>query len=457
MLKTPPEFKLSISIFSVAFSKRVWCKAELLFIGALCCPGSRTICNILRSLGLGQEKRFHKYHRFLSKDKWSGLRLGQLLLKELVRVFVAEGQPLVFGVDETVERRWGHKIKKRGIYRDAVRSSASHFVKCSGLRWMSLMLLSHVPWLEKGRYWALPVLTALCPSERYYQNRTAPRGHKTLMDWAVQMLAWLARYAKPLGHTVYLVGDGSYATYELMGKAAERGIGLVARMRIDARLFHFPPPSVPGKRGPKPKIGKRVLPMDKRLTDRRVKWKTVTFSEWYGHKDKKMEVTSGKAIWSRGKGQYVPVLWVLIRDPEGKLAPTLLACTDLDTDPTDVVRFFVGRWRVEVTFAEVRRHLGVETQRQWSDLAIERATPLLMGLMSTTCLLAAPLFEQGKIPLLTTAWYQKKHFTFSDILSAVRLHIWSFNLLSTSPGNSEVDNLKAKIRYLYQLLTQAVA
>lgn len=456
MLKAPPEFEPTISIFSSVFSRTVWKKAKLLLIGALCCPGSRTICNILRSLGLGQEKRFHKYHRFLSKDKWSGLRLGELLLKSLVRAFATEGGPLVFGIDETIERRWGHKIKKRGIYRDAVRSSASHFVKCSGLRWMSLMLLSRVPWSEKG-CWALPILTALCPSERYWKNSPKPRGHKTPMDWAAQLLVWLARCTRPLDTPVYLVGDGSYATYELMGKAVEQQIGLIARMRMDARLFNFPPPPVQGKRGPKPKIGNRILSMGKRLTDQRVSWKTVRFSEWYGSKDKEMQITSGKAIWSRNKHQYAPVRWVLIKDPEQKLEPVLLACTHLDTSPIDIVRFFVRRWRVEVTFAEVRRHLGVETQRQWSDLAIERSTPLLMGLLSVTCLLAVPLFKQDKIQLSTTAWYQKKHYTFSDILSAVRQQVWSYSKLSTSPKNSEVDNLKNKIRYLEQLLTQAVA
>ena len=145
---------------------------------------------------------------------------------------------------------------------DAVRSSVAHFVKCSGLRWMSLMLLSRVPWLEKG-YWGLPILTALCPSERYWKNSLQPRSHKTLMNWATQLLVWLARYTKPLNTLVYLVGDGSYATYELMGKAIEQQLGLIARMRIDARLFHFPPLPILGKRGPKPKIGKRILSMSK--------------------------------------------------------------------------------------------------------------------------------------------------------------------------------------------------
>ena len=271
MLRLPSEFQSVISAFSVAFRSRVWDKGQVLLLGAICCPGSRTICNLLRTVGLAQEKRFHKYHRFLSTDKWSGLKLSSILLRLLIDAFISKDEPLVFGIDESIERRWGAKIKKRGIYRDPVRSSASHFVKCSGLRWMSLMLLTQLPWLSSTS-WALPVLTALCPSERYWKNRSEPKAHKKLMDWASQIIGWLARYAKPLGRPVFLAADGTYATYELMGKAQDYDVGLIARMRLDARLFHFPPPPVKGKRGPKPKMGKRMLPMDKRVTDKRVKW-----------------------------------------------------------------------------------------------------------------------------------------------------------------------------------------
>lgn len=126
MLRLSPEFQSVISIFSSTFSKRGWRKCLVLLCGAICCPGSRTVCNLLRSVGLTNDKRFHKYHRFLSRDKWSALRLSQLLLGKLVNAFVKPGEPLVFGIDETIERRWGVKITKRAIYRDAVRSSASH-------------------------------------------------------------------------------------------------------------------------------------------------------------------------------------------------------------------------------------------------------------------------------------------------------------------------------------------
>lgn len=456
MLRLPSEFQSVISAFSVAFSSRVWIKCQVLLVGSICCPGSRTICNLLRAIGLADEKRFHKYHRFLSTDKWSCLQLSLILLRLLVKAFVAKGKPLVFGIDEHVERRWGPKIKKRGIYRDAVRSSASHFVKCSGLRWMCLMLLTELPWLRLSS-WALPVLTALCPSERYWKERPQPRGHKTLMDWASQIMMWLARYAIPLGHPVFLVGDGTYATYELMGLARDHNIGQIARMRLDARLFHFPPPPIKGKRGRKPKLGKRIIAMNKRVTDKRVKWTKVVFDEWYGQTQKEMLLTTGTSIWSRNAHQFVPLRWVLVIDPEGKLDPVLLGCTDLTCSAVDVVRFFVRRWRVEVTFAEVRRHLGVETQRQWSDLAIERSTPLLMGIKSVICLLALPLFESGNMAIANTSWYPKKHFTFSDVLTAVRHKIWASSNFSTSSPKRQVDYLKAKVRHLQYVIARTVA
>lgn len=122
--------------------------------------------------------------------------------------------------------------------------------------------------------------------------------------------------------------------------------------------------------------------MSKRLTDGRIKGPEIQFSEWYGRSNKRMLITNDDAIWSRNSHQKVPLRWVLIKDPEAKLDPVLLACTDRSTSAVDIVRFFVRRWQVEVTFAEVRRHLGVELQRQWSDLAIKRTTPLLMGMFS---------------------------------------------------------------------------
>jgi hypothetical protein len=457
MLQLPPEFYHQISAFADAFTKPTWKKARLLLIGAILCPGSRTICNVLRAVGLKDEKKFDKYHAVLYRARWSALKLASVLLRLLVDTFVRADEALVFGIDETIERRWGRLIAKRGIYRDAVRTSASHFVKCSGLRWMSMMLLTNLPWLAVNRFWALPFLTALCPSARFYQKRDQSRAPKKLTDWARQMLLWLGRYAKPWNRPVYLVGDGSYAVYELMIKAQELDVGLIARMKMNARLFGFPPPQPKSKRGRKPQTGNRLLSMDKRLTDKRIKWEQVTFSQWYGAKDKTMLITTGTAIWDSNKGVRVPLRWVLIKDPDGQLEPVLLGCSNLHATAPEVVNFFVRRWRVEVTFAEVRRHLGVETQRQWSELSIERTTPVLMATKAIVCLLGKKLWDKGKLDIQSAAWYDKNHFTFSDVLCAVRKHIWVKTNFPTSTKHSYVGKLKQRIRYLEQALLLAAA
>lgn len=456
MLTLPPEFQDTISTFSQTFRKDVWKKAQVLLIGAIVCPGSRTICNLLRSVGLQNDRCFSKYHRFLSKDKWSAQYISKVLLRLLVNAFVKPNSPLVFGIDDTIERRWGPKISKRGIYRDAVRSSKSHFVKCSGLRWLSLMLLTNLPWLNAGVYWSLPILTALCPSENYYTKHA--KKHKKLTDWARQMITWLTRHTAALNRSVYLTCDGSFTTYSLFMHAQKMKIGMIGRMKLTARLFKCPPKKrKKGSRGPMPCVGKRLLPMKKRLTDGRIKWKSVIFSEWYGQQQKEMLITTGVAIWHQSKTVWVKVRWVLIKDPEGKLDPVLLACTDCDLTAQKIVSFFVRRWRIEVTFAEVRRHLGVETQRQWSDLAIERSTPSLMALFSIVCLFANKLNKHKAICPKATAWYKKKGVTFSDVLAEVKIEIWKKSKLSRSSLTSDMNSFFASNQYLWFLLTQAVA
>jgi len=447
MIDIPTGFQATISHFSFAFRKDVWPKVKILLIGAIICPGSRTICNVLRSVGLRWEKNFPKYHRVLSQDKWSAFQLSSVLFRLVVNAFVPKGEPIVLGIDDTIERRWGRKINKRGIYRDPVRSTKSHFVKCSGLRWLSLMVLTPLPWLESGRYWALPVLTVLCPSERFYTKQG--KQVKKLTTWANQIISWLGRIGNKLQRSMYLTGDGSFATLELFMNAQQCGIGLIARMKFNARLFQLPPKEYPrNKRGPKPPVGKRLLSMEKRLTDKRIKWKSVIFPEWYGHCKKKMLITSGVAIWRKSNTELVKIKWILLKDPEGNLEPVLLACSDFEVDTENMVCFFVRRWRVEVTFAEVRRHLGVETQRQWSDLAIDRTTPCLLALFSIVCLLANTLNNQKTIEPNHTAWYKKKGVTFSDVLTAVRLELFQKAKLLINHKNHLIDSYSDNIRTL---------
>jgi hypothetical protein len=176
--------------FAPLFSRRVWQNAQVLLMGAILAPGRRTLSSALRAMGLDQHKGFHRYHRVLSHASWSSLKASRVLLGLLVEMFVPDGDPLIVGIDETLERRWGKKITAKGVYRDPVRSTHQNFVKSSGLRWVCVMLLVEIPWAS--RVWALPFLSALAPSERYAAKRG--KRHKKMTEWAWQLLLVLRRW-----------------------------------------------------------------------------------------------------------------------------------------------------------------------------------------------------------------------------------------------------------------------
>src|SRR4051812_46002403 len=428
--------------FMTGLTRPTWRHALVLVAGAILAPGRRTVAAVLRVVGLGQAPTFTNYHRVLNRNRWSGRAAAGRLLHLLLAAFAPEG-PVVIGVDETIERRWGARIKARGIYRDPVRSSRGHFVKTSGLRWITVMLLAPVPWA--GRVWALPFLTALAPSERF--AREHGRRHKRLTDRARQLLLLVARWLP--GRRLVAVADSSYAAIELLAAVCRR-LTVVPRLRLDARLFAPPPPRRPGTRG-RPRVsGARQPTLAERLADPKTRWRRVTVAGWYGRTERQVDLISGTALWYH-PGKRVPVRWLLVRDVAGELEPQGFLCTDPDADPLDVLRRFVRRWSVEVTFAEVRRHLGVETQRQRSDLAIARTTPALLGLFSLVALWAEDVLGGGVSPR-RAAWYPKPRPSFSDALAAVRYRLWTSATFSSLPEHGEVAKIP---RALLERLTQA--
>jgi hypothetical protein len=415
----PAELAFVILAFRPLFCQRVWGCAYVLLIGAILTPGKRTVTSALRVMGLSDESQFQNYHRVLNRAVWSCRHAGLILLRMLLATFVPTG-PLVLGLDDTIERRWGAKIRARGIYRDPVRSSDSHFVKTSGLRWLSLMLLADIPWA--GRVWALPFLTALAPSERYWHKQ----GHqpKLLTDWARQLVLQVQRWFP--SRTLVVVADGAFASLQLLSQWAtrRRPVVCVTRLRLDARLFHPAPPRKKSVIGRPRLVGTRLPSLQQVLANRHTKWQRLFVDDWYGQGQRLIELTSGTAIWYHTGLPPVPIRWVLVRDPKGKFETRALLCTQLDQHPRQILQWFLWRWQVEVTFQEVRSHLGVETQRQWSDLAIARTTPVLLGLFSIVTLLAHRLARNGQLPIRQAAWYTKTQATFSDAIAAVRQQLW---------------------------------
>jgi hypothetical protein len=420
-------------------------------VGALLTPGARTVASVLRVMGRQHVPHFQNYHRVLNRARWSSRKLSQLLLGLLLEAFVPAAAPVIIGIDDHIERRRGPTSSARGLYRDPVRSSKEYFVKVSGLRWLSLQLLVWVPWAQ--RVWGLPFLTVLAPSERYYQQRK--RQPKSLTDCARQAIVQVGRW---LPHRkLVVVADSSYAAIELLAYLAglAHPVTMLTRLRLDAALYDPAPERHPGTNGRPRKKGARQPNLDGRLADPSTVWQTVT-ARWYGGVQRTLELATGAALWYHSGLPPVAIRWVLVRDPEGKLDSQALLSTDLSLDALQLVEWFVLRWQVEVTFEEARAHLGVETQRQWSDLAILRTTPALFGRYSVVTLLAQRLLAQQECPVRQAAWYAKELPTFVDTLALVRRELWKAGagLFATSEPTTEVVKLP---RQVLEQLTEALA
>jgi hypothetical protein len=244
------------------------------------------------------------------------------------------------------------------------------------------MLLVEVPWAS--RVWALPFLSALAPSERYATKRG--KRHKKITEWAWQLLLVLRRWYPQ--REIVAVADRAYASLKLLSRcrSLSKPLTFITRLRLDAALYEPAPPRRPGQIG-RPRIkGERLPNLSEVAEDPNTVWKTTTVANWYGNGERMVEVASNTGVWY-STGLFA-VRWVLLRDPRGEFKTQALLCTDLEADPKKILSWFVMRWQLEVTFQEVRRHLGFETQRQWSEMAIRRTTPALLGLFSVITLFA---------------------------------------------------------------------
>src|SRR6516164_358711 len=278
----PERFLSQLVGFADLFTRPTWSHVALLLAGAILAPGRRTVTAALRILGRDRTPDFCTFHRVLNRAAWSPRVAAQHLLLLLVNVLVPVGAPVVIGLDDTIERRWGAKIKARGIYRDPVRSSKGHFVKASGLRWLSAMLLVHVPWAD--RIMALPFLTVLAPSKRYYAAKL--RAPKTLVDWARQAARQIHRWLP--GRYIVLVADSAFAAIEFLA-AVRNHVCVVTRLRLGANLFDFPSQKRKG-RGRRPIKGKPLKKLSAIIKDRRVIWQRYRVSLWYGRTNRLVEI-----------------------------------------------------------------------------------------------------------------------------------------------------------------------
>jgi hypothetical protein len=436
--------------FSSAMTQPTFTHAATLACGALLTPGRRTVAAALRAVGLGNTRHFTTYHRVFNRARWSALGLSRLLLLLLLRT-LPPGAPIRIVVDDTLERREGPHVPYKGLFRDPVRSTAHRKVFSWGIRWLCLCLLVPVPWSR--RQWALPFLTV--PLLAAHTARKRGHRHQSRIPWTQWLLRQVHSWCRAAApeRELLLLGDGDFAAVALVRTVQQRAgvpldgthphrVRLVARLRLDARLYDPPGPLPKGKRGPKPKKGARQPRLDERLVDPDTPWEVLKVA-WYGGGERAVEAATGVSLWHTVGQDPVRIRWVLVREPQaskGSSAATspsgealaapgeaLRPGAYFSSDPTrtaaQILGEFVARWNIEVTFQEVRAHLGFETQAQWSPKAVGRTAPCLLGLFSLVVLQAHAWYPQ-ELPFQRTGWYAKEQATFSDALAAVRARLW---------------------------------
>jgi DDE superfamily endonuclease len=420
-----------LTVFRPLFTAPTWRKLMTLLTGTLLAQGRRTVAAALRASGNAQASNWSLFHQVLNRARWSPLAVSRQLLLLIVETFVPAGACVDLVIDETLERRWGSKISKRGHYRDSALSSRERSVSSPGLRWIVMAVVVTLPWTKQK--WALPFLCVLATTPEV-SERLGKR-HKTIAMWAHQMISLVRRWLPD--RPIKLMGDTAYSVLELGLHAKAQQVTLVTTGRLDA-VLHEPPPERTRHTIGRPRVvGTRLPALEQVLQDPETVWQKLTL-DWYGEGERTLEICTGTALWYRYGYDPLPIRWVLTRDPLGKCPPKAIFSTDPAQPAEEIIKDFMKRWSLEVTFEEGRAHLGIETQRQWSDRAIERSTPLLFGLYSLVTLFGQALHPDGQIPVAQAAWYRKHTATFRDVLALVRRHLWGYGTFPTSPTDPGV-------------------
>jgi hypothetical protein len=438
-----PQAILSVfAIFSQLFSRSVFKNALQLFQGHILCKNRRTIAEILRQIGLKDIKNYSKYHWVLSGAKWCAVRGSKTLLFALTKLCQKD---ILISMDSTIERRKGPKIKSLGRQRDAVQSTKGNKVLVIGLNWLVCAIHVQFPWASRA--WACPFFSILMPPEKPLSSSKNKydlkknKKHKTLNERASQVVRIITKWIGKIKN-VTIVADSAFATYILANTCIDHCVNLISRMRLDARTFEFP---AINKKGRPRLVGERLPTFEKLAKDFSQSWQEIDV-KWYGGVRKKLATLTGISLWYGYGIRPVPIKWVLIKIEN---ETTVLFSTNLSHNPEYIIESFVERWQIETTFEESRRHLGVETQRQWSDRSIDRTTPCLFASYSIINLMALKLVEEKgeEIYLQKCSWYKKSHACFSDVLNHLRLHILERKYFSKIGKNKDL-----KKNPLYELV-----
>ncbi len=409
-----------------SFTRPTFLRVVVLALATLLTVGQRTVCNLLRTLGVLAPGHPSSYHRVFCKRRWSCWRLAQDLATWVFDHLVSPGRVLLAG-DDTVDGHKGAKVFGKGCHRDPVRSTHSMIVFRWGHKWVVLSVLVRFPFT--CRLWALPVLVALYRTEK--DNAQAGRRHKTPARLLRQLGCVVLRWFR--SRCFVLAADGNYGSHEMARFASRRRgrLTLVSKFYPDAQLYEPPPPYAGYGR---PRVKGAKLPTPEQVVARSSR--TQRQVAWYGGGRRDVAIVSGTGQWYKTGQGLVAVRWVFVHDLTGSHRDEYFFSTEVAMSAPGVIETYVGRWNEETTFQEMRSYLGLETTRGWKEQTVLRMAPCLFGLYTVVAALYSQL-PKRYARLRAVQWQGKQDVTFSDAISAVRRWLW-LEWVFAHPGHKAV-------------------
>jgi hypothetical protein len=439
MINLPSVAEPLLMSFSIAFTEPTFQRSLVLLVGAILAKGRRTITNLLWAVGDLAEGDPSDYHRVFSRAPWSLWNVGRVLAVAVIELAATDDWIRVI-VDCTVAELKGKKVYGKGCHHDAVRSTDTHKAYRWGHRWIVLAVAVKFPFCS--RPWALPVLAALYRPEQL--NEKEGRRHKTPIQLARGLMSILLNWFPD--KKFVLLGDGGYASHDLARFCYRHRhrLALVAKFGPDGALYAPPPPPKRNKKGGRPRVkGKKLKTPEAVVATSRLRKTTVW---WYGATERQVRVCHGHGQWYHAGAGLVPVHWVFVRDEQGTRRDEYFYTTHDAFTPEQVVTLYTLRWNLEVTFQELRAHLGFEKTRQRVPNSVLRMAPCLLGLFSVICLIYHEYLKRHKVTTCDRPCYAKSEPTFTDAIATVRRLFWKETVLAQPYFRKACKNLPPKLQ-----------
>jgi hypothetical protein len=445
MIDLPAAIIQVLALFAPLFSRPVYKNGIELMVAHFLCTGKRTVTNLIKRLGKHKNSKFTKYFYVLRKAKWSTFKSSKILFLLIIEKLLPEGEPIEIIIDSHLNRRRGPKIKGLGYHRDAVASSKRQKVLTTGHNWLVATICVRIFGSKYKR--SLPFLTYLLTPEKPLSsslNKADLKGkarHKKITKITSQFILQIRRWVGPK-RKIIVVADNAFCCRDICKTCIKHNVIFCTQLRLDASLYDFPP-SQKAKRGRPRVVGKRLPNLEALLDDKKQTWVRLQ-APWYSDKTKELDVLTSTCLWYHNTVGGVPIRWILTKDPKGENKPKAILVTDFRISAEQAIELFVGRWSIETSFQEINQHLGLETIHTWSDKSINRTAPTIIASYSLACLIVNESVKTTGIEITpqTTAWYEKKTVTFSDIMVYLKLLILNkkyFSQLSKKQKQEKID------------------